>query len=120
MHEMQHPRLRHANPIRCRKILNVANVLQTPARRLGKVDGVQCRARLLQLLGHDTRVAYDGEAAFTVAQEYRPDVVLLDIGLPKADGYMVAQRIRGEARGQLAMLVATTGWGQSSDKEKAQ
>lgn len=82
-------------------------------------DAADTLCVLLQMLGHETRVAYDGEAALSAAEEYKPDVVLLDIGLPKADGYVVARRIRKQAWGKGTVLVATTGWGQSSDKEQA-
>ncbi|HZP88173.1 MAG TPA: ATP-binding protein [Burkholderiales bacterium] len=82
-------------------------------------DAADTLCVLLQMLGHETRVAYDGESALTTAEDYKPDVVLLDIGLPKADGYVVARRIRKQAWGKSTVLVATTGWGQSSDKDQA-
>ncbi|MDQ6620698.1 MAG: ATP-binding protein [Pseudomonadota bacterium] len=82
-------------------------------------DAADTLCVLLQMLGHEARVAYDGESALDEAQDYRPDMVLLDIGMPKADGYVVARRIRKQPWGKGTVLVATTGWGQSSDKEQA-
>ena len=72
---------------------------------------------LLELMGNEMSVAYDGEQALTTAKEIKPDVVLLDIGLPKMDGYEVARRIRQEPWGSTAILVAITGWGQTEDKD---
>jgi CheY-like chemotaxis protein len=76
-------------------------------------------AMMLELLGHQARTAYDGEQALTVAAEYRPDVMLLDIGLPRLDGYQVARRVRAEPWGRGLLLVAMTGWGQDEDKRRA-
>jgi DNA-binding response OmpR family regulator len=73
---------------------------------------------LLKSRGHDVRVAYDGIEAVGAAVTFRPDVVLLDIGLPKLSGNDVARRIR-EARGDGVLLVAVTGWGQEEDRRRA-
>ena len=70
--------------------------------------------------GHEVRLAYDGPSALDVAIDYRPDVVLLDIGLPGLDGYEVAQRIRQQAALKSIMLVALTGYGQESDRQRSQ
>jgi len=72
---------------------------------------------LLSLLGHEVTVAYDGPSALRAAVTSSPDVMLLDIGLPKLDGYEVAKRIR--QRGLTALLVAVTGWGKEEDKRRA-
>jgi CheY-like chemotaxis protein len=72
---------------------------------------------LLELMGNEITVAYDGEQALAMANEIRPDVVLLDIGLPKITGYEVAHRIRQEPWGSNPILIAITGWGQTEDKE---
>lgn len=72
--------------------------------------------RFLKLLGNDVNSAYDGEQALAVANETKPDVVLLDIGLPKLNGYEVARQLRCEPWAQSAILIAITGWGQSEDK----
>lgn len=67
-------------------------------------------------MGNEISVAYDGEQALAVANEIKPDVVLLDIGLPKMNGYEVARRIRQTPWGSNPILVAITGWGQTEDK----
>lgn len=83
-------------------------------------DSADILASLLELLGHEVRVAYDGRAAVTAAQAFRPDVALLDIGMPELNGYQVATRIRNEAWGANAVLVALTGWGGEHDKVDAE
>mgnify|MGYP003288116254 CR=1 FL=1 len=75
---------------------------------------------LLRLEGHKIRTAHDGLEAMGVAEEFRPDVVLLDIGLPKLNGYEVAQRIRHQPWGQGMILIALTGWGQEADRRRSQ
>lgn len=82
------------------------------------VDAAQTLAELLAMMGHASFTAPNGTAALAKVHELRPDVVLLDIGLPDMDGYEVARRIRAEAAPQ-PRLVALTGWGQSEDKRKA-
>ena len=71
---------------------------------------------MLRIMGHDTRTAHDGLAALEAAGTFRPDVVLLDIGLPKLNGYEVARRIREQPWGAGMVLIAQTGWGQEEDK----
>jgi signal transduction histidine kinase len=73
--------------------------------------------RLLQLKGHEPKVAYDGKAAITSAAEFTPQVILLDIGLPDMSGYDVARKLL--AAGVNATLIALTGYGQDEDKEQA-
>jgi PAS domain S-box-containing protein len=75
---------------------------------------------VLRRAGHNTRTAHDGLQALTAAEQFRPDVVLLDIGLPKLNGYEVAQRIREQPWGSRTALIATTGWGQTADRTKSQ
>jgi PAS domain S-box-containing protein len=75
---------------------------------------------LLERAGHRVVTAHDGEQAVRAASELRPDAVVLDIGLPKLDGYEVARRIRAEAWGAKPVLVALTGFGQEADRRKAQ
>ena len=74
---------------------------------------------LLQLSGHETHVAHDGVEATDMAQCVRPDVILLDIGLPGPNGYEVCRRIRAQPWGSAVTLVAVTGWGQQEDRERA-
>jgi CheY-like chemotaxis protein len=81
-------------------------------------DVVESHAMLLELMGHEVRVAYDGLEAVATAAAFRPDLVLLDIGLPKLDGYGACRRIRELAGGSDMILVAVTGWGQEDDRRK--
>ena len=83
-------------------------------------DSALSMAMMLSMMGHETRTAHDGEAAVATAEAFRPQVVLLDIGLPKLNGYEVAQRIRKEAWGASMFLVAITGWGQDEDRRRSE
>jgi signal transduction histidine kinase/CheY-like chemotaxis protein len=83
------------------------------------VDGATSMCRLLRVLGYDARQASDGLEGLAAVAEYRPDVVLLDIAMPKLNGYEVARRVRAEEWGRHLLLVAVTGWGQDSDKQRA-
>jgi CheY-like chemotaxis protein len=74
-------------------------------------DTADSLALLLNMWGHRACVAYDGPAALRVAKEYRPGVVLLDLGLPGLSGYEVARRLRTEPALSEALLVAVTGYG---------
>ena len=82
-------------------------------------DSALSLAMMLSIMGHETRTAHDGESAVTTAESFLPDVVLLDIGLPKLNGYEVAQRIRENAWGQSMFLIAVTGWGQEEDRQRS-
>jgi CheY-like chemotaxis protein len=77
-----------------------------------------CRM-LLESSGYEVRVAYSGQQAFDIAANFRPDVALLDIGMPQMNGYQVARRLRSAEWGAEPMLIAMTGWGQESDKQHA-
>jgi PAS domain S-box-containing protein len=83
------------------------------------LDAAESLAMLLELGGHETRMAHDGEEAIAAAAAFRPDVVLLDIGLPKLSGHEAARRIRAEPWGRSLLLVALTGWGQAPDRRKS-
>jgi PAS domain S-box-containing protein len=72
----------------------------------------------LGLLGHDVRVAHDGETALDVATKFRPDLIFLDIGMPGMDGYEVARRVRLTPGLEQTNLVALTGWGQQEDRRR--
>jgi CheY-like chemotaxis protein len=78
-------------------------------------DGADSLALLLELMGNNVRTVYDGASALEAATEYRPDVVLLDIGLPGRDGYEVARDIRASPQLNGVVLIAQTGWGQEED-----
>ena len=82
-------------------------------------DALESLAALLDALGHEVVPANCGEDGMIAVESQRPDVVLLDIGLPGMDGYAVAKRIRALPGGQDILLVAMTGWGQQQDKRKA-
>jgi PAS domain S-box-containing protein len=82
-------------------------------------DAADWLATLLSLSGHDTHVALDGVEAVKAAERLRPDVVLLDIGLPRIDGYEVCRRIRQQPWGRDLVIVALTGWGQEEDRQKS-
>jgi signal transduction histidine kinase/DNA-binding response OmpR family regulator len=84
------------------------------------VDGAQSLAMLLRTVGHDVQVHHDGLKALEAARAFRPDVVLLDIGLPGLNGFEVAERLRGQSGGGELLLVAITGYGQASDVRRAQ
>ena len=74
-------------------------------------DSSEPLSLLLQTKGFDTRIAIDGEQAIDVADEFLPDCVLLDLGLPGIDGYEVARMMRARPYGRDLVLVALTGWG---------
>ena len=81
-------------------------------------DSAESLSMLLDLSGHETLLAFDGMEAVNAAASFRPDVILMDIGLPKLNGYEAAVQIRGEPWGKEMMLVALTGWGQDEDRRK--
>jgi CheY-like chemotaxis protein/two-component sensor histidine kinase len=95
-----------------------------PARTLrvllvdDNADSADGLALLLDLRGHDVRVAYDGESALEAARSFRPDVALLDIGMPSMNGYELARRLRAAPETKKTLLVAMTGWGQEEDQRK--
>ena len=82
-------------------------------------DGADSLAMMLRVLGNDTRTAYDGEEAVAAAAEYRPEVVLLDIGMPKLNGYEACRRIREQPFGKDVVVIAQTGWGQDEDRQRS-
>jgi PAS domain S-box-containing protein len=84
------------------------------------VDTVTTLAMLVQESGHDVRTAYDGPAVLEAALDYRPDVVLLDIGLPGLNGFEVARQIRQQPALRDAVLVALTGYGREADRRRSQ
>ena len=82
-------------------------------------DSALSLAMMLSIMGHETRTAHDGESAVATAESFLPEVVLLDIGLPKLNGYEVAQRIREQDWGTSMFLIAVTGWGQEEDRQRS-
>lgn len=95
-----------------------------PRRRILVVDdyadGADSLAEMLRIMGNETRTAHDGVEAVAVAGAFRPDVILMDIGMPKLNGYEACRRIRGEPWGRCVVIAAQTGWGQEDDKRKSQ
>lgn len=82
-------------------------------------DSVESLAMLLRMLGHEVTTAEDGERGLQVADEFRPGVAILDIGLPKVNGYDLAKRIRERAWARDIVLVALTGWGQEQHRRRS-
>jgi PAS domain S-box-containing protein len=82
-------------------------------------DGADSLAFLLKAGGHDVYTAYDGRTAIKLAEELKPDVVLLDIGMPEVSGYDVARAIRRESWGRSMRLIALTGWGQAEHRRRS-
>jgi CheY-like chemotaxis protein len=95
-----------------------------PARRIlivdDNADNANSLAMMMRFLGHETALAYDGVEALETAETFHPDVILLDIGLPKLSGHDVARSIRARPWGKSVMLVALTGWGQDHDRRRSQ
>jgi CheY-like chemotaxis protein len=83
------------------------------------VDMACSIARLLELLGHSVQIAHDGPTAIEAVRAFRPEVLLLDIGLPTMDGYEVARRLRAEDCGKEARIIAITGYGQEEDRRRS-
>lgn len=82
-------------------------------------DAVESLAVLLSLTGYQTRIAYDGLKALQEAASYRPDVVLLDVGLPGLSGLEVCRAIKSEPWGKGMLVIALTGWGQDDDRRRS-
>jgi CheY-like chemotaxis protein len=79
-------------------------------------DGALTLSTLLEIEGHEVRTVHGGQDALDTAREFRPDVVLLDIGMPKVTGYEAARRLRLRYGNDCPVLIAITGWKQASDK----
>jgi PAS domain S-box-containing protein len=82
-------------------------------------DSADSLSMILKATGYHTRTAYDGEEAVSAARAYRPDVILLDLGLPKLNGYEACRRIRQQPDGSSPVIVAQTGWGQDEDRRRS-
>jgi CheY-like chemotaxis protein len=83
------------------------------------VDLVAVLAEFLEIAGHQVFIAHDGQAALELAAQHRPDAAILDVGMPRMNGYDLARAIRLEAWGRDILLIAATGWGHEDDKFKA-
>ncbi|MFZ6655795.1 ATP-binding protein [Undibacterium sp. TJN19] len=82
-------------------------------------DTAETMTDMLMLLGYDSRCAFDGKSGLLIAAEFKPSVILLDIGLPDMNGYEIARRVRAEPWGKSVYLIAATGWGQNADRQHA-
>ena len=82
-------------------------------------DAAQILGMVLEMSGHEVHLAYDGEQAVAMARDLLPEIALVDIGLPKLNGYGVAEHIRAEPWGEKMVLIALTGWGHEDDKRRA-
>jgi CheY-like chemotaxis protein len=93
----------------------------SPSKRILVVDDSKVQAKslsmLLELMGHEVRLAYDGPSALQLAAEFIPDVALIDVGLPGMNGYEIARRIREQPELRHMVLIAQTGWGREEDRE---
>jgi CheY-like chemotaxis protein len=96
----------------------------TAGRRILIVDDEEdaclTLAEILASLGHEVKTAHDGQRALVLAGEFRPEVVLLDIGLPGLDGYEVARRLREQPAMGGALLIALTGYTRENDRKNAE
>jgi CheY-like chemotaxis protein len=81
-------------------------------------DSADSLAMMLKTKGHDVRTAYDGLEAVEAAREFRPEIVLLDIGMPRLDGYEAARRIREQCDYGRLVLIAITGWGHDENRAR--
>ena len=83
------------------------------------IDAAQSLGSVLSLLGHDVRLAHDGLEALSAAEAFRPDIVLLDIGMPRLNGYEACRALRGRPWSTRTRFVALTGWGQPEDRQRS-
>ena len=82
------------------------------------LDAVEALSMQLQVAGHDVRTANDGVEAMTIGETFQPQVVLLDLGMPRMDGYETARSMRRRPWGTRALIIAVTGWAQPYDRQK--
>ena len=107
------------------KFQNPANASEssTSKRRILVADDnrdvVESFQIMLRILGHEVQTALDGEEAIEKAEQFRPDVIVLDVGMPMLDGYETASRIRQRPWSRDVVLIAVTGWGNDKDKLKS-
>lgn len=97
--------------------------MEQPNRRVLVVDdnrdGANSMATVLRLLGNDVKTANDGIEAIEIAESYSPDIILMDIGLPRLNGLDATRRIREQPWGETVKIVALTGWGQENDRQRS-
>jgi signal transduction histidine kinase/ActR/RegA family two-component response regulator len=119
-------RLPIADAVETRKATRPPEKAASASRRNRRVlvvddhrDSADSLAMLLKAMGHDVEQVYEGERAIELASKMLPDLVLLDIGMPRLDGYEVCRLIKGEPWGEGMVVVALTGWGQDEDRVKS-
>jgi CheY-like chemotaxis protein/anti-sigma regulatory factor (Ser/Thr protein kinase) len=97
---------------------------RNPSRRVlvadDNEDGAESMADMLRLLGHEVRTAHDGLEAVATAEAFRPELILMDIGMPRLSGLDATRNIREQPWGKSITIVALTGWGQEGDRERSQ
>ncbi len=97
---------------------------QAPRRRIlivdDNVDAASSLAMMLKMMGHDVRTSHDGFDGVAAATAYRPDLILLDLGMPRLNGYDACRRIREQPWGKGMVIIALTGWGQEEDRRRSQ
>lgn len=107
------------------EVPRVERVSESPAQRRVLIvddnrDSADSLAMLLEITGNKTFQAHDGVEALNAIEKHRPEVVLLDIGLPKLDGHEVCRRVREQPWGKNIVIIALTGWGQEDDRRKSE
>jgi signal transduction histidine kinase len=117
------PALEDSLPLAPERRLDARDVETSAARRILVVDDyprvAESLMRMLELAGHEVKIALDGPAALDEVSAFQPEIVVLDIGLPGMDGYEVARHIRREPRSRQLTLIAVTGYGQREDQLRA-
>jgi two-component system OmpR family response regulator len=83
------------------------------------VDAAEAMSMLLETLGHEVRTMHDGPSALAMVDDFAPDVVILDIGLPGMNGFELAREMRARPNTKTALMIALTGYGGESDRQKA-
>jgi CheY-like chemotaxis protein len=103
---------------------NDAHAEKSPSLKIlvadDNVDAAETLGALLEVMGHEVKRVHDGEAAVNECVPFAPDVVVLDIGMPKLNGYEACRRIRAQKHARMPVLVALTGWGQEQDLAQSQ
>ena len=82
-------------------------------------DAATSMAMMLKLMGNEVRTAHDGVEAVEAAEAFRPQAILMDVGMPKLNGYDATQRIREQPWGRGIIIIALTGWGQDVDRARS-
>jgi CheY-like chemotaxis protein len=94
-----------------------------PKRRILVVDdnrdGADSLAMMLRLMDNDVRTAHDGVAAVVAAEQFRPEIILMDVGMPRLNGLDATRRIREQSWAHNMVIIALTGWGQENDRERS-